>query len=804
MLLPRVSLIIVALVASGPAFALRGTIEQLREEAYRAAQAKQYEVAAEKYRALRGAAQQKKDPRLAVQALNAIAGCHYGLFQYRDALRLYEEALGEAEKLGDGDLRGIVVTNIGSLYSSLGEKEKALDFVLRYPLDGAAIRREARLDWYVLQVQVFSRSGRGDLLEEAARRGVEETLLPLPEKLAQGDPERHRRWPEALGELRRAWGFDVLSDAYLEMKQEGRALGYAEEAYRIRSTYRDGGRLRSLVQLCILSRKMGDTERAWRLAETALGLRELPVTAMQQFRLRRERGLILLKKGDPAGALAEFRVALSFPRAWRTEVLPSDSTMLHFEQYLNGQLHAEFLQAVAELPAGKVTAELAAEAFWAAEEARFASMRAAFLPKDEVARRLGGEYWPKLRRFQDLHARVLAGEAGLRGERDRAGVELEKLETDAGMRIPHAQGGVAKAFAEWQRGIPRDETVFAYHLAEPESLAWAVTPRGLEMKKLAGRGELRRRIEEFQRSVLEGKGSSTGNSLTTQLFGEFSYPYRTNPFWTVVIDDTVGALAMSSLPQLENARQYLVESHTVRWLAAAHFLGSRGGAEWRKEALAVADPVYNDADERLGRGVGERGTLQLNRLPGTAQEVKLGFGTLAAREWRTSLATGMEATGERLREGAAKNPDVLHIGTHFSLDRERPELLAISLSSVRRPGSVGVFSAQDLATVRTGAKLVVLAGCGSHTGMGYPGLGIVGLSRGWLVSGAENVLGTLWPVEDSAGPFFRVFYEQLAAQPYGSRAVSRALRRTQLEMLRRTDRYASPRYWAAYALLQRS
>jgi CHAT domain-containing protein len=83
-------------------------------------------------------------------------------------------------------------------------------------------------------------------------------------------------------------------------------------------------------------------------------------------------------------------------------------------------------------------------------------------------------------------------------------------------------------------------------------------------------------------------------------------------------------------------------------------------------------------------------------------------------------------------------------------------------------------------------------------------LGIVGLSRGWLVSGAENVLGTLWPVEDLAGPFFAEYYSRLAALPYGSRSISTALRETQIRMMRRQDRYAAPRYWAAYALLQRS
>lgn len=110
---------------------------------------------------------------------------------------------------------------------------------------------------------------------------------------------------------------------------------------------------------------------------------------MQAFRIYRERALILMGQAKPSEALVEFRKAMQYPRMWRSEVLPADSTILNFEKFMNGEIQQEFLDAIGALPEEKFTRELAEESFWVAEEARFSSLRAAFLERDEIAKRLG-------------------------------------------------------------------------------------------------------------------------------------------------------------------------------------------------------------------------------------------------------------------------------------------------------------------------------------------------------------------------------------------------------------------------------
>lgn len=789
------------------------SIEEIRKAAFRLAQERKFAEASAAYRELREKALEAKDPELAVQALNAMAGCAFGLYQYREAIQTYEKAHSEAVQIGSKELEGMIAANTASLYAALGDENKALQMLRRYPLNGSSIRIESRLDWLILLLQVSARAEDKGTFFQVLPIAEAESRKPVPEKLIAANPERHKRWPEAQGELRRAWLYDVLSDAYDDFNDFDAALAYAREAYRIRATFRDPSRLRGLVQQCILERKTGNFRGAWRISEIVIGGKDLSPTPMQSFRVHRERALILMAEGKSAEALVEYRKAMFYPRAWRSEVLPADSTILNFENFMNGEIHQEFLNAIASLPEASFTRELAEESFWVAEEARFASLRAAFLPRDEIAKRLGAEYWPLLRKFQDLQTKVLAGDSRSTGERDRMEAELHQRELQAGLSIPHRSATKVPErahFASWQRSIPDDETVFVFHLSEPHSLAWAISSKGIEMKRLERKQEIESAAQAFLAtlgSTPKANGGGTSSSLTTKLFGEFSYPYRTNPFWTVVVEDTLARIPMSALPTLDDPSRFLVEAHTIRLLSSATMLNRSTAEAWGQKAFAFADPVYNGADER-GKGRAapagtQTGTWELNRLPGTMMEAKLSFAPLSASRWETQITAGREASVGELRSQAAASPDILHIATHFSLDPERPDLMSIALS-----GSSGtqpaLFSAKDLTALRTKTKLVVLDGCASASGVAYSGLGIVGLSRAWLISGASNVVSTLWPIPDVAGPFFPSLYSRISSAPYSSRAISKSLRETQIEFIRRKDRYSAPRYWAAYVLLQRS
>jgi CHAT domain-containing protein len=99
--------------------------------------------------------------------------------------------------------------------------------------------------------------------------------------------------------------------------------------------------------------------------------------------------------------------------------------------------------------------------------------------------------------------------------------------------------------------------------------------------------------------------------------------------------------------------------------------------------------------------------------------------------------------------------------------------------------------------------VVVLSGCETQGGAVFPGLGVNGLARNFLVAGAESVLVTLWPIEDSTGPLFPILYQHLVKQAPGPRALPAALRAAQIALLDSGQWTGRPDYWAAYVAITR-
>ncbi|MDX2267816.1 MAG: CHAT domain-containing protein [Bryobacter sp.] len=775
----------------------------MRKQAHDSVQRREFEQAIQTYHALLSSAQGAGQSDVALAALNGIASCHYSLYQYREALALFEKALAQARQQRNLHWQGIIATNIGSLYTSLGENERAEAFLLDFSLDGQSIGAQYRLDWFLLQAQVFSRTGNGPKFATAKAR----ILAEIDQPLANASSSQSL----ATAELRRAWAFDVLSDAHLEREETSLSLAYAEEAYRLRYLYKDSRRLRSLLQIVALKRRLNDWPGAQRAANAAQGLMSPQTTPMQSFRLHREQALLALHSGDTPHALAQFRQALAYPRRWRSEVLPSDSTFLHFEQFLSGQIQEEFLRAVANLPAAQWNSELAAEAFWVAEEGRYASHRAALFPRDEIARRLGTKYWQTLRRFEDLQSKVLSGDAASAPLRDELQFALTKMEAEAGLSIPHSASNPTTTFRSWQKQLPPDETLFNFVLHKDFTLAWAVNSQSLEMRRLPGRDTLAKLTQSFTaelRAADPNQSSGPGRQLSQILFGDFSEKIRTTPFWTMVIDDSLAQLPIAALPPPQAEAGHLLQSKTLRFLPSAHFARRTPLERWTPVAVGFGDPIYNQADSRSLAAPRTNGSpvsgLQLQRLPGTAAEVEAALHRLGQSGWKTSLFLGSAANRKNLLAHLQGTPAILHLSLHFATDPAQQELTSLLLSSSQPRGEIELFTAADLAAVRCPAKLVVLSGCSSFGGKSYAGLGLAGLTRGWLISGAESVIGTLWPTEDRPNPLFEVFYEDLAKSPTGPRAVALALRKAQLAMLERNDELSQARYWAAYVLMQRS
>jgi CHAT domain-containing protein len=100
------------------------------------------------------------------------------------------------------------------------------------------------------------------------------------------------------------------------------------------------------------------------------------------------------------------------------------------------------------------------------------------------------------------------------------------------------------------------------------------------------------------------------------------------------------------------------------------------------------------------------------------------------------------------------------------------------------------------------AHLVTLSACETAVGSGGlwnvpPGDDWVGLATTFLMAGTDNVLATLWQVEDLAtAELMQVFYRSLDS----GLGLAESLARAQRELLSNPDT-AHPFYWAGFVLV---
>ena len=77
----------------------------------------------------------------------------------------------------------------------------------------------------------------------------------------------------------------------------------------------------------------------------------------------------------------------------------------------------------------------------------------------------------------------------------------------------------------------------------------------------------------------------------------------------------------------------------------------------------------------------------------------------------------------------------------------------------------GIVTAEEVGGLKLkGTWLVVLSACDTGTGQAKAGEGVMGLRRGFIQAGAQNLLMTLWPIsDDTTAQIMLDFYERAFA-----------------------------------------
>jgi CHAT domain-containing protein len=221
-------------------------------------------------------------------------------------------------------------------------------------------------------------------------------------------------------------------------------------------------------------------------------------------------------------------------------------------------------------------------------------------------------------------------------------------------------------------------------------------------------------------------------------------------------------------------------------------------------AAVLADPVFDAGDPRVAGKAGAASPVRsasgagpLLRLPWTRREAEAIAAVVPAG--RSFLALDFRASRETALSPELSRYRIVHFATHGIIDSRTPALSGLMLSRVGERGAPvdGFLGLRDIYNLRLGADLVVLSGCETALGKEVRGEGLVGLTQGFLYTGARQVVASLWRVEDRAtAELMTRFYRGLLVE---GRAPAAALRQAQLAV-RQEKRWRSPYYWSGFVL----
>lgn len=404
--------------------------------------------------------------------------------------------------------------------------------------------------------------------------------------------------------------------------------------------------------------------------------------------------------------------------------------------------------------------------------------------------------------------------------------------------------------AEIQLALQGSDTLMVeYALGTERSYLWAVSSNSVVAYELPPRAT----IEKIARNVYELVSARQNSpqtkaaiseadalyhikasALSEMLLGPVAEQLGTKRL--LIVGDGLlhyipfAALPAPSLSQVGDFRPLIVDHEIVDLPSASVLLSlQRRNANRQRPTKAVAivaDPVFETDDPRVRVGSvddgfshnqveGQSKNKAGGEVPTLKQPVSLDAKPLtfqrlsATREEAAEILTKFPANQTLVADGFQANRElvmrslssysIVHFATHGLIDDAHPELSGLVLSMVNERGQPenGFLQLHDIYNLKLSADLVVLSACDTGLGKNSKSEGLVGLTQGFMYSGAQSVIASLWRVDDNAtADLMNQFYAGMRDDGLKPAA---ALRKAQIEMWQQ-KRWNAPYYWAAFTL----
>lgn len=349
-------------------------------------------------------------------------------------------------------------------------------------------------------------------------------------------------------------------------------------------------------------------------------------------------------------------------------------------------------------------------------------------------------------------------------------------------------GGATTSFAEVRQRLGQGDAILNYLVLDSVTVVFALTSDSILSIEVPLTREAVAGLVDFTRNQI----AQPSTDATRQLWRP---PLRR--LYRALIEPVERA------GMLRGKHRLLIVPHAeLHYLPFAALLSDGPRETYLIERFEVAHAPSVSSWVRLGRRSPQapaRAVLAVAphpaSLPGTRSEV-LAMGRRYGADARTLI--GDDATEGRFLR-AVQNQDIVHLATYGVLNKRNP---LFSYVQLRPDGSSdGRLEVHEAYGLRLRAKVLILSACETGVRAGAmaevpAGDDWVGLVEAFLQAGAENVVATLWEVDDRAtAKVMEAFYANLA--PTGSTSI--ALAQAQRIVLA-VPQTRGPFYWAGFTL----
>ena len=730
------------------------------------------------------------DNRSHALVLNILGADYFGLGDFRTALEFRNQALSLRRTLGDKRGQAMTLNGLASIYNELGDKNKALEYYHE-----SFSLMTASGDKYGLAYVV---TGMGYLHMQVGNLGA-----------------ARDKFKQALA-LNRASG-DRAGEA-LSLRNLGRVFAYLKDP-RTAKEY--------LTEALSISRALGDPTR------------ELSV--LVDF-ARVEHDLNRLDE-----ALAHVEASIAIIESARSSITSQDLRASYIKA--NRDFFELIIDLLMRAHKQRPSEGFESRAFQASERARARSLLDTLSASREEIRR--GVDPALLEEQQFVWSQLSAKSANLTRTQNRnhtdkkknaSTKEIEALlrkaqDLDAQIRAASPRYAALTqpqilSVKDVQEQVLDDETMLLEYTLGPEhSYVWAVTKTSIKSYELPGRQEIEsaaRQVYELFTLKADLLYPNANEQLGSMLLRPVANELRKKRI-LIVAEGQLQYLPFGALPDPNRSKDPLILNHEIVMLPSASVLATlRRELSERRPApnllAVIADPVFDNNDERVRSGVQSLGDGSRNRqriqesvLQSHGDQSNSKFASndferlvhsrTEAQQIISLLPDGkrqMRALDFAASRATATSADlrsyqIVHFATHSLLNNKYPELSGIVLSLVDEAGRPqnGFLRLFDIYNMNLGAELVVLSACQTALGKDVTGEGLVGLSRAFMYAGSPRVVASLWKVSDtSTSELMKRFYSNMFKE---NMTPSGALRAAQISMLSEKQ-WMAPYHWAGFVI----